>query len=120
MKTRPYLGRGAAILACTASLAAGAIAVAPSAASAEAGTPCANKVITIQIQGRPQHFPAKAITVEGGVTCAKAYKLIGDVLEGKPPAGWKSALGKFEAPEGFIATEIKKGAKKVRYAVHGG
>jgi hypothetical protein len=120
MKNRPQLRRGAAILACTASLTAGAIAVAPSAASAEAGTPCASKVVTIQVQGKPLHIPAKAITVEGGVTCAKAYKLIGDVLAGRLPNGWKSGLGKFEAPEGLIPNEIRKGAKKVRYAIHGG
>ncbi|HTT94537.1 MAG TPA: hypothetical protein VMF55_07675 [Solirubrobacterales bacterium] len=119
MKSKLNLRRGAAILACAASL-AGTVAIAPSAASAEAGTPCANKVFAIANGGPTDHIPVKAITVEGGVTCADAYKLIRDTLSGKEPSGWKSVLGKFEAPEGLIPSELKKGAKKVRYAVRGG
>jgi hypothetical protein len=114
------LGRGAAILACAASLAGTAVAVAPSAAAAEPGTPCANKVFTISNGGPADHIPVKAITVEGGVTCADAYKLIRETLSGKQPSGWKSVLGKFKAPEGLLPTELTKGGKKVRYAVRAG
>jgi hypothetical protein len=121
MKSKLNRRRGVAILACAASLAGTAFAVSPAAAaSAEPGTPCANKVFTISNGGPADHIPVKAITVEGGVTCADAYKLIREALSGKEPAGWKSVLGKFEAPEGLIPTEIKKGSKKVRYGVRGG
>jgi hypothetical protein len=62
----------------------------------------------------------KAITVEGGVSCATAYKVIAGVLEGKPPKGWKSAAGKFEAPEGLVPEMATNGSKKIKFAVQGG
>jgi hypothetical protein len=121
MKTKLHLGRGAAILACTASLAGTAIAVAPTAASARAGSSCANKSVKIPVEeGKPIHIPVKAITVEGGVSCAEAYKVIAGVLAGTPPTGWKSALGHFEAPEGLVPEMAKKGSKKIKFAVQGG
>jgi hypothetical protein len=121
MKSKLHLGRGAAILACAASLAGTAIAVAPTAASARAASSCANKSLALKTEeGRVLHFPAKAITVEGGVSCATAYKVITDVLEGKIPSGWKSAVAHFEPPEGLIAQMVKKGSKTIKYAVQGG
>ena len=54
------------------------------------------------------------------MTCSEADKLIADVLEGKLPSGWKSGMGNFEAPEGLIPSELKKGSKRIRYAIHGG
>ena len=70
--------------------------------------------------GHPIHFPVRAITVEGGISCAEAYKVITGFLTGKPPSGWKALQAKFEAPEGLIPQEVKKGSKKIRYAVQGG
>jgi hypothetical protein len=121
LKTRLHLGRGAAILACAASLAGTAVAVAPTAASAHKATSCANKSIKIKEEGGPAiHIPVKAITVEGGVSCAEAYKVITGLLTGEPPKGWKSSSASFEPPEGLIAQQAKKGSKKIKYAVQGG
>jgi hypothetical protein len=121
MNTRLHLGRSAAILACTASLAGTAIAVAPTAASARAASTCANKTITINAEeGRKFHLPVKAISVEGGASCAEAYKVIAGAMEGKPLPGWKTAIGKFEAPEGLVPEIAKKGSKEIKFAVQGG
>jgi hypothetical protein len=121
MKSKLHLGRGAAILACAASLAGTAATVAPTAASARAASKCANTSVKIEPEvGHPIHFPVKAITVEGGVSCATAYKVIHGVLAGEPPAGWKSFSASFEAPEGLIPQGVKKGSKKIKYAVQGG
>jgi hypothetical protein len=121
MKSKFHLGRGAAILACAASL-AGIAVVAPTAASARGGaSTCANKTIKIPVEeGKPFPLAVKAITVEGGVSCAEAYKVIGEYLGGKSPAGWKSIPANFEAPEGLYAQAIKKGSKKIKYATRGG
>ncbi len=121
MNTRLHLGRGAAILACTASLAGTAVAVAPTAASARASSTCANKNMALKIENSPTiHMPVKAISTEGGVSCAEAYKVIGGFLTGKPPSGWKSVPAHFEAPEGLVPQMVKKGSKKIKYAVQGG
>ena len=121
MKSKLHLGRGAAILACAASLAGTSAVVAPTAASARAASTCANKSIKIEPEaGHPFHIPVKAITVEGGVSCAEAYKVITGVVTGKTPSGWKSFSAHFEAPEGLIPQGVKKGSKKIKYAVQGG
>jgi hypothetical protein len=121
MKSKLHLGRGAAILACTASLAATAVAVAPTAASARAASSCPSKSLALKLEeGRTVHIPVKAITVEGGVSCAEAYKVIAGGLTGKPVNGWKTAVGKFEAPEGLVPEIAKKGSKKIKFAVQGG
>jgi hypothetical protein len=121
LKTKLHLGRGAAILACAASLAGTAIAVAPSAASAGGANACPNKSLAIKTEGgQTLHIPVKAIKVEGGVSCAEAYKVIAGGLEGKPLPGWKSAIGHFEAPEGLVPEIAKKGSKKIKFAVQGG
>jgi hypothetical protein len=121
MKSKLHLGRGAAILACAASLAGTAIAVAPTAASARAASSCPNKSIKIPEEEGPSiHIPVKAITVEGGVSCATAYKVIAGALVGKPLSGWKTAIGKFEAPEGLVPEIAKNGSKKIKFAVQGG
>jgi hypothetical protein len=121
MKSKLHLGRGAAILACTASLAGTAVAVAPTAASARAASSCPNKSLALNLEeGRTIHIPVKAITVEGGVSCAEAYKVIAGGLTGKPVNGWKTAVGKFEAPEGLVPEIAKKGSKKIKFAVQGG
>ncbi|HJZ38653.1 MAG TPA: hypothetical protein VJ204_20450 [Solirubrobacterales bacterium] len=120
MNAKLHLVRGSAILAAVASLAGTAAAVAPTAASA-AGAKCANKSISIKPEEGPSiHIPVKAITVEGGVSCAEAYKVIAGGLEGKPVSGWKTAIGKFEAPEGLVPEIAKKGSKKIKFAVQGG
>ena len=124
MKTRLHLGRGAAILACAASLAGTAAVVAPTAASA--ATSCGNKVVKIpQEGGKPYPIPVKAISVEGGATCAETASVIAGVLTGKPPSGWKSVTAHYELPkalaeEGLLPQLVKKGSKKIKFAVHGG
>jgi hypothetical protein len=119
MKSKLHLGRGAAILACAASLAG--IAVAPTAASARVASSCANKSIKIvEEEGPSIHIPVKAITVEGGVSCTTAYKVITGALTGKPVSGWKFATGQFKAPEGLVPQIAKKGNQKIKYAVQGG
>jgi hypothetical protein len=121
MKSKLHLGRGAAILACAASLAGTAVAVAPSAASARATSTCPNKQVTLHVEGSPpSRYPVKAITVQGGVSCAEAYKVIAGALEGKPLPGWKTAIGKFKAPEGLVPEVATKGSKKIQFAVQGG
>ena len=121
MKNKLHLGRGAAILACAASLAGTAAVVAPAAASAHGAATRANKRVKISVEeGKPIHVPVKAITVEGGVSCAEAYKVIAGALAGKPPSGWKTAVAQFEAPEGFEPEIAKKGSKKIKFAGHGG
>jgi hypothetical protein len=120
LKTKFHLGRGAAILACAASLAGTATVVAPTAAWA-AGSSCANKSVALKTEeGSTLHIPVKAITVEGGVSCAEAYKVIAGALVGKPLSGWKTAVGKFEAPPGLVPEIAKKGSKKIKFAVQGG
>jgi hypothetical protein len=120
MNTKLHLGRAAAILACAASLAGTAAAVAPTAASA-AGASCANKSLAIKTEeGRTLHIPVKAVTVEGGVSCAEAYKVIAGGLTGKPVSGWKTSIAHFEAPEGLVPEQAKKGSKKIKFAVQGG
>jgi hypothetical protein len=122
MKTKFHLGRGAAILACAASLAGTAAAVAPTAASAVGASTCPNKVVQLHLEERNKPYPlaVKAITVEGGVSCAEAYKVIAGVLEGKPPTGWHSFSAQFEAPEGTFPQGVKKGSKKIKFATRGG
>ena len=123
--SRLNLGRGALILACTASL-AGAASIAPAAASAAGAVKCGSKSVTLKLEdGETTKVPVKAITVEGGVTCTQAVKVIAGVLVGKPPSGWKSATAHYKLPkslseQGLLPQEAKKGSKKVRYAVHGG
>jgi hypothetical protein len=119
MKTKLHLGRGAAILACTAAFAAAVIA--PTAASARGTKTCANKTVKLHQEGGSVYpFPVKAISTEGGVSCAEAYKVIREYIEGSSPAGWKSITVHFEAPEGLYAQGLKKGGKKIYFATHGG
>jgi hypothetical protein len=125
MKSKLHLGRGAVILACATSLAGTAAVVAPTAASA-AGTNCGNKNVKVAVEGgKPIHIKVQAIGVEGGATCAETAKVIGGVLAGKPPTGWKSVTPHYELPkklaeEGLFPQEVKKGGKKIKYAIHGG
>jgi hypothetical protein len=125
MKTRLHLGRGAAILACAATLAGGAIAIAP-AAPALAATKCGNKSIKVHPEGgKPFNYPVKAIEVEGGATCAEGTQAISGLLAGKLPSGWKSIPAHYKLPkaleeEGLFPQLLKKGSKKVKFAVRGG
>jgi len=125
MKSKLHLGRGAAILACAASLAGTAIAVAP-VAPAAAATKCGNKVVKIPREGAsPYPYPIKAVEVEGGATCAEVTKVLASVLSGNPLPGWKSVPAHFELPkkleeEGLFAQEAKNGSKKIKFAGHGG
>ena len=120
-----HLGRGAAILACTASLAGTAIVVAP-VTTAAAATKCGNKMILIpQEGGKPYKYPVKGVEVAGGATCAETVKVITSVLVGEPLPGWKSVTAHYELPkkmqeEGLYAQEIKKGSKTIKFAGRGG
>jgi hypothetical protein len=125
MKSKLHLGRGAAILACTAALAGTAIVVAPIAPAA-AATKCGNKVVKIpQEGGKPFAYPVKNVEVEGGATCGEVTKVLAGVLSGNPPAGWKGVPAHYELPkavqeEGLLPMEVKKGSKKIKYAGRGG
>ena len=125
MKSKLHLGRGIAILACTASLAGTAIVVAP-VAPAAAATKCGNMTIKIpQEGGKPFPYPVKAVEVEGGATCAESAAVIAGVLGGEPLPGWKSVTAHYELPkklqeEGLYAQMVKKGSKKIKFAGHGG
>jgi hypothetical protein len=125
MKSKLHLGRGAAILACTAALAGTAIVVAPIAPAA-AATKCGNKVVKIpQEGGKPFAYPVKAVEVEGGATCAEAVKVITSVVTGEPLPGWKGVPAHYELSkalqeEGLLPMEAKKGSKKIKYAGRGG
>lgn len=125
MKSKLNLGRGAAILACTASLAAAATVVAP-VAPAAAATKCGNKVVKIpQEGGKPYPYPIKAVEVEGGATCAEVTTVLAGLLSGNPPAGWKSVPAHYELPkklqeEGLFAQMAKNGSKKIKFAGRGG
>jgi hypothetical protein len=120
-----HLGRGAAILACTASLAATATVVAPIAPAA-AATKCGNKVVKIpQEGGKPFPYPVKGVEVSGGATCGEVTKVLAGILSGKPPAGWKGVTAHYELPkalqeEGLLPMEVKKGSKTIKYAGRGG
>jgi hypothetical protein len=125
MKSKLHLGRGVAILACTASLAGTAIVLAPIAPAA-AATKCGNKVVKIQQEdGKPFSYPIKAVEVEGGATCGEVVKVLNSVLAGNPLPGWKGVPAHYEVSkslqeEGFLPMEVKKGSKKIKYAGHGG
>jgi len=125
MKSKLHLGRGAAILACTASLAGTAIVVAP-VTPAVAATKCGNKTVKLPQEGaKPYPILVKAISVEGGATCAESAAVIAGVLVGKPLPGWKSVIAHYELPkalaeEGLLPQLAKKGSKKIKFAVHGG
>jgi hypothetical protein len=125
MKSKLHLGRGAAILACVASLAGTAAVVAP-VTPAVAATSCGNKTVKLpQEGGKPYPILVKAISVEGGATCAETGSVIAGVLIGKPPSGWKPVTAHYELPkalaeEGLLPQLVKKGSKKIKYAVHGG
>jgi hypothetical protein len=125
MKSKLHLGRGAAILACTASLAGTAIVVAPI-APAVAATKCGNKIVKIpQEEGKPFNYPVKSVEVAGGATCAESASVIGSVLGGQPLPGWKSVTAHYELPkaltdQGFYAQEVKKGSKTIKFAGRGG
>jgi hypothetical protein len=119
MKTKLHLGRGVAILVCVAALAAAVIA--PTAASARGAKTCANKTVKLHQEGGSLYpLPVKSISTEGGVSCAEAYKVIREYIEGSQPAGWKSIPAHFEAPEGMYAQGLKKGGKKIWFATRGG
>ncbi len=62
----------------------------------------------------------KAITVEGGVSCAEAYKVIAGRPRGQTRLRLEDPDGKFEAPEGLVPEIAKKGSKKIKFAVQGG
>jgi hypothetical protein len=118
---KQLLWRRAAVLASAAVLAGTVAAVAPAASVAKAAVKtCPNKRLKITNEGRTISIPVKAITTEGGVSCATAYKVIAGGFEGKMVDGYKTGIGKFEAPEGLVPEIATKGSKKIKFAVQGG
>lgn len=119
MKSKLRLGRVAAVLACTASVVGTAIVIAPASASARAGTKCSDKsyVVKPAAGGKTVHATAKAISVQGGVGCAEAYKVIRDSLEGRAVNGWAIRPDGPNAPKGFVAEMAEKPGKTIKFAV---
>jgi hypothetical protein len=123
MKKKLLAWRTTAVLTGAVTLVAGVAALAPAASVARSATKCANKSVKIKTESTPPEtfsIPVKAITTEGGVSCATAYKVIASGLEGKTYAGYKTSIGKFEAPEGLVPEIAVKGSKKIKFAVQGG
>jgi hypothetical protein len=121
MTSRFNLGRGTAILACAASLAGTAAAVAPGTAVARAAEGCGAKTISIpQKNGKSLHVPASRIRVEGGATCEEAYAVIRGAVLKKPLSGWSYGRGNFKVPHGLVAEIATNHQKKVKWAQVGG
>ncbi len=99
---------------------AAALALAPGAALARPAHQCANKKLKSKVGGRTYTVVLKEISTEGGVSCAKAYKLIRQVTGGHIPNGWKAQVGRFTVPEGMVPEVLAKGHQKVKYAIPGG
>lgn len=100
-----------------------AAAAMPATAAAKPATTCPNKTMKIQTgETPPQTYsePVKAISTEGGVSCAQAYEVIRGTLSGQVPSGWKVEVGKFKAPVGLVPEVAKKGSKRIQFAVQGG
>jgi hypothetical protein len=98
-------------------------ALVPGAAAAKSIKTCPNKSMKIKIESDPpQTFsePVKAVSTEGGVTCALAYEVIRGALTNHVPKGWKIESGKFKAPEGLVPELARKGSKRIQFAVQGG
>ncbi len=119
MNAQNHHRRAIAIIGCAASFAVPAVAA--STASAAGLTACPSKEIAVKTAGdiRTLHIKAQAISAQGE-SCAAAYKLIAEALEGKTQTGWKSVNVKFTTPSGTIPQEVRSGAKIVRYAIHPG
>jgi hypothetical protein len=120
MKNKLSPGRLTAVLACAVSLAGTAVAIAPTAASARAGTKCPEKSFTVKPVsggGESVESTAKAISVKGGVSCTEAYAVIRGSLEGKPPNGWTIRPGGGGAPMGYVFEMASKPGKTIKFAV---
>ena len=120
MKKQLMWRRGAAVLATAATLVGGVAIASPAASVARSASTCANKSLKIKTESGSLSIPVKAITVEGGVTCATAYKVIAGSLSGKEVPGWSFHSASFEAPEGLVPELAKKGSQKIKFAVQGG
>jgi hypothetical protein len=121
MRNRLHPRRVAAILACTASLAGTATALAPgTAAAAPAASNCGSKSIKVPQKGSKTVYVAVSrIRVEGGATCAEAFKVIRGAVTKNLPSGWTLGRGKFKVPEGLTAQVAVNGHKKVEFALVG-
>jgi hypothetical protein len=120
MKHTMHLRRAAAIFACSASLASAAAAIGPDAASAHAANSCGSVSLPVKHSGgKPVTVPVSRIRVEGGATCAEAYKVIRGALAKNPPRGWVVSNANFKVPPGLNAMVAVNGHKKVKYALVG-
>jgi hypothetical protein len=115
-----HLRRAIAILVSSAVLTATAAAVVPDAASAHAATGCGSVSLPVKhTGGKPVTVPVSRIRVEGGATCAEAYKVIRGALAKNPPPGWVVSNANFTVPPGLNAMVAVNGHKKVKYALVG-
>jgi hypothetical protein len=113
--------RAAAILACAVSLAGTTTVLAPGTALAHAASSCGSKSIKVSQQGgKSVDVAVSRIRVEGGATCAEAYKVIRGAVTKELPRGWVLGPGNFKVPPGLTAEVAVNGHKKVKYAVVGG
>jgi hypothetical protein len=115
-----HLGRATALFACVAALAGGAAAVGPGSAAAHAGTNCGARTITVKAGGgKAVRVPASRIAVEGGATCADAYKVIRGKVTKRLPSGWTVSRGTYKVPRGLTPYVAVNGHKKVKFALVG-
>jgi hypothetical protein len=115
----PRFRRTVAMLACAASLAAGAAALGPAGAAARAPSSCGSKDVAVKEAGKTLTVPVSRITVSGGATCKQAYAVIRGVLLKEVPKGWKVSRGGFKVPHGLVAQQAVDGHKVVRFATIG-
>jgi hypothetical protein len=117
MKSKLRLCSVVAVVACAVSVTGTVIATTP--ASARAWTKCSDKsyVVKPASGGKTVHATAKAISVQGGVGCTEAYKVIRGSLEGKVVNGWAIRPDGPNAPKGYVAEMAEKPGKTIRFAV---
>jgi hypothetical protein len=116
----------AAALGCAVALASGAAALTPGAFAAGQTHTCANKTISVQVQG-PQgpivnKEVIKAISTQG-VSCAAADRFLEHLFASTSnviPEHYKCRIAHFKVPLGYVAEACTHGSKRIQYAGHGG
>ena len=121
MNIKLNVRRTLAAIACAGFLAGSATTIAPAAASAAVSGGCGSRTIQIpEKSGKALSVPVSRIRVEGGATCAEAYKVVRGALTKNLPKGWTVGAGSFKVPSGLTAQIAVDGKKKVEYATVGG
>jgi hypothetical protein len=119
---------GLAAVGSALALMTGAAALAPEASASSGAThACANKVVTLELEGEPGvktpfKLTIKAISTQG-VSCGAAYKFIG-LLETNhlttTPEHYKCKLGHFKVPAGLVPQVCTRPGARIQYAQQGG